>query len=109
MELDALVTAVQAVLSVIKDVYRIEAAYLVPQFSQVGDRVLGTAALVIKDLPAFEPGDMMDLMRTLSNIKCGRGHTICLLPRLYGDVREIEPELLARCVALLLNPCKFAD
>lgn len=24
-----------------------------------------------------------------------------------SGVREVEPELLGRCVALLLNPCRF--
>jgi len=107
LKLDDVVAAVQAALSMIKDVYRIKAAYLVPEFSWEEGRLTATVLIVIRDLDALEPGDMMDLFQSLSEIKCGR-HALCLLPRLHRNIREADPDLLKRSVALMVRPFDFS-
>lgn len=108
-DIDEAVTAVQAVLSVIKDVYRIKRAYLVPEFSEEEGKMAASVALVIEDLDSMEPGDMIDLMRTLGDIRSGSGRAIRLFPHLYDTPRHIEPDLMRHSIALVLRNPGFPD
>lgn len=109
IDVDEAVTAVQAVLSVIKDVYGIKRAYLVPEFSEEEGKMAASVALVIEGLESMEPGDMIDLMRTLGSIKSPSGKTICLLPHLYDTTRRVEPDMMRHSIALVLRDPGFPE
>jgi hypothetical protein len=109
IDVDEAVTAVQAVLSVIKDMYGIKRAYLVPEFWEEDGMITARVALVLQDVESLKPGDVIDLMRTLGNIRSESGKTICLLPHLYDSARRVEPDLMRHSVALVLRDPGFPD